>query len=47
MGKKVFSVTIEENTFEKWKEYVEKKCINSSKLIEKMLIEYLKKEGGK
>ncbi len=43
MAKKVLSVTIEEDVLEKWKEYAEKDCINSSKLIEKLLKEHLKK----
>jgi len=45
MGKKGFSVTIDEKILGKWKEYAEKGCINSSKLIEKILSEHLKKEG--
>ena len=45
MGKKVLSVTIEEKILQKWKEYTDKECINSSKLIEKMLDEHLKKRG--
>jgi metal-responsive CopG/Arc/MetJ family transcriptional regulator len=45
MAKKVLSVTIEEDVLEKWKEYAEKDCINSSKLIEKLLKEHLKKRG--
>lgn len=45
MAKRVLSATIEERILEKWKEYVEEECINSSQLIEKMLKEYLKKRG--
>ncbi|PIN92289.1 hypothetical protein CO154_00200 [Candidatus Pacearchaeota archaeon CG_4_9_14_3_um_filter_31_7] len=45
MGKKVMSVTIDKQILEDWKRYIEKECINSSKLIEKMLEEYLKKRG--
>jgi len=45
MGKKVFSITIDEKILEEWKDYVEKECINSSQLVEKMLNEYLKKRG--
>ena len=45
MGKKVLSVTIEEKILEKWKEYAEEECINSSQLIEKLLKEHLKKRG--
>ncbi|HLD18447.1 MAG TPA: ribbon-helix-helix domain-containing protein [Candidatus Nanoarchaeia archaeon] len=45
--KKGLSITIDEKIFEKWKEYTEKECINSSKLIEKLLEEYLKKKGEK
>ena len=37
MGKKVLSATIDEKILEKWKEYTEEWCINSSQLIEKML----------
>ena len=45
MGKKVLSVTIEEGILSKWKEYAEEECVNSSKLIEKMLKEHLKRKG--
>lgn len=45
MSKKVLSVTIEEKILEKWKEYAEDECINSSQLIEKLLKEHLKKRG--
>lgn len=47
MAKKVLSITIDEEVLEKWKEYADKECINSSKLIEKFLIEHLKKRGEK
>ena len=47
MTKKVFSVTIEEKILEEWKKYTEERCINSSQLIEKLIKEYLKKEGRK
>ncbi|MFA5019739.1 MAG: ribbon-helix-helix protein, CopG family [Candidatus Pacearchaeota archaeon] len=47
MAKKVLSVTIDEKILESWKEYAEKECVNSSKLIEKMLREHLKKRGVK
>ena len=47
MGKKVLSVTIDEEILEKWKEYAEEDCINSSQLIEKLLKEHLKKRGKK
>lgn len=47
MVKKVLSATIDENVFEKWKEYTEDECINSSQLIEKLLKEHLKKRGEK
>ena len=47
MGKKVLSVTIDEIFLKEWKKYVDENCVNSSKLIEKMLREYLKKRGGK
>jgi hypothetical protein len=45
MGKRVLSVTIDEKILEKWKEYAEEECINSSQLIEKMLKEHLNKRG--
>ena len=41
MSKKVFSVTIDEKLLSAWKKYTEEECINSSKLLEKMLEEYL------
>lgn len=47
MGKKVLSVTIEEEILNSWKKYTEEKCINSSQLIEKLIKEYLKKEVKK
>ena len=43
--KKVLSVTIDEKVLKTWKEYAEKECVNSSKLIEKLLKEHLKKRG--
>lgn len=45
MGKKVLSVTIEENILDSWKKYSEEECINSSQLIEKLMKEHLKKRG--
>lgn len=45
MSKRVLSVTIDEKILEKYKEYAEEECINSSQLIEKMLREHLKKRG--
>jgi hypothetical protein len=45
VAKKVFSATIDEKILEKWKEYAEEECINSSQLIEKMLKEHLQKRG--
>jgi len=42
MGKKVLSVTIDEDTLAEWKDYTEEGCINSSQLIEKLIKEYLK-----
>ena len=45
MSKKVLSATIDEEILEKWKEYTEEECINSSQLIEKLLKEHLKKKG--
>ncbi len=43
MAKKGISITIEDRILRKWKEYTEKECINSSKLIEKLIEEHLKK----
>jgi hypothetical protein len=43
MGKKVLSVTIDEDILSKWKTYVDDKCINSSQLIEKLIDGHLKK----
>jgi hypothetical protein len=45
MGKKVLSVTIDEQILDIWKSYAEEECINSSQLIEKLLKEHLKKRG--
>jgi hypothetical protein len=45
MVKKVLSATIDEDILEKWKDYTEEECINSSQLIEKLLEEHLKKRG--
>jgi hypothetical protein len=45
MTKKVLSVTIDEEILEIWKKYAEEDCVNSSKLIEKLLKEHLKKRG--
>lgn len=45
MAKKVLSVTIEERILKKWKEYADEECVNSSKLIEKLLKNHLKKRG--
>ena len=45
MTKKVLSATIEEALLSKWKKYTQEDCINSSKLIEKMLKDHLKKRG--
>ena len=47
MGKKVLSVTINEDILKYWKKYAENECINSSQLIEKLLKEHLKKRGVK
>jgi len=43
MGKKVMSITVDETVFSKWKLYAEQECINSSKLIERLLKEHLRK----
>jgi len=45
MTKKVLSVTIDDDILKLWKEYAEEDCINSSKLIEKLLKDHLKKRG--
>ncbi len=45
MAKKVLSVTIDEELLAKWKKFSNENFINSSKLIEGLLKEYLKKEG--
>jgi preprotein translocase subunit SecD len=47
MVKKTISITLDEKVFSKWKEYTEKECINASKLIEKFIVEHLKKRGEK
>lgn len=47
MTKKVLSTTIDEKILQSWKEYVDKECINSSQLIERMLKEYLEKKSKK
>ncbi|MBT3416495.1 hypothetical protein HON86_00985 [Candidatus Woesearchaeota archaeon] len=46
MAKKILSVTIDEDILSKWKGYADKECINSSKLIEKLLKEHLKRRGA-
>jgi len=43
MVKKVMSVTIDEKILGKWKKFTEENFINSSKLIEKLLNDHLKK----
>lgn len=45
MVKRVLSVTVDEDIFKLWKEYSEEECVNSSKLIERMLKEHLQKRG--
>ena len=47
MAKKVMSVTIDDKILLKWKKFTEENFINSSKLIEKLLQDYLKKRGKK
>jgi len=47
MTKKVLSVTIDEKILLKWKKFIDKNFINSSKLIERLLEDYLKKRRGK
>ncbi|MEM5791039.1 MAG: hypothetical protein QXP77_03260 [Candidatus Aenigmatarchaeota archaeon] len=36
--------SIDKQILEKWKEYCKERCINSSRLIEKLIKEFLKKE---
>ena len=43
MVKKVMSVTIDEKILLKWKKFTDENFINSSKLIEKLLNDHLKK----
>jgi hypothetical protein len=45
MSKKVFSITIDESVLKSWKKYADEECVNSSKLIERMLQEHLKQRG--
>jgi hypothetical protein len=45
MVKKVLSITIDQKILEIWKNYAEKECVNSYKLIEKLLKNHLKKRG--
>jgi len=47
MVKKVMSITVDEKILLKWKKFTNENFINSSKLIEKLLQDYLKKRGGK
>ncbi len=47
MVKIVLSITIDEKVLSQWKQYANDECINSSKLIEKMLMDHLKKRGIK
>jgi len=47
MGKEVLSVTIDGKILERWKKYSQEECINSSKLVEKLLEEHLRKRGRK
>lgn len=43
MAKKIMSVTIDDKILLKWKKFTDENFINSSKLIEKLLQEHLKK----
>ena len=45
MVKKVLSATVDEKILSKWKKHTKDNCINSSKLIERMLKNHLKKRG--
>lgn len=47
MAKKIMSVTIDDGVFEKWRVHTQEGCINSSKLIEKLMEEHLKKAAKK
>ncbi|MEA3329808.1 MAG: Arc family DNA binding domain-containing protein [Nanoarchaeota archaeon] len=45
MAKKILSVTIDEKLLSQWKKYAEEEYINTSKLLENMIKEHLKKRG--
>jgi metal-responsive CopG/Arc/MetJ family transcriptional regulator len=45
VAKKVLSITVDEKLLAKWKKFTDKNFINSSRLIEKLLSEYLSKQG--
>ena len=47
MTKKVLSITIDEGILLKWKKFTDENFINSSKLVEKLLQDYLKEGGNK
>jgi metal-responsive CopG/Arc/MetJ family transcriptional regulator len=48
MAKKILSVTIDEKILSNWKKFTDENFINSSKLIEKLIKDYLdKREGNK
>jgi hypothetical protein len=45
MTKKILSITVDEKTLSQFKKYVESECINTSKLLENMIKDHLKKRG--
>ena len=42
MVKKVVSFTVSEEVLKKWKDHARRESINSSKLVEQLMIKYLK-----
>ena len=47
MAKKGLSITVDEKLLKRWKKFTDENFINSSKLVEKLLQDYLKKKGVK
>lgn len=45
MGKEKLNATIDEKLFEEWISYCNERFINRSKLLEKLIKDYLGKEG--
>jgi len=46
MAKKVISITVDKGLFYEWKKYTDEMCINSSKLIEKLMKVHLENNRG-